>query len=137
MPESDAAPTQQLPAAGASPPGGGAVPRDERVGPGPEVAQWADELSDRVIGGVDWFKSRTTVPVLKVLRAVVYGVVVLVAFLMAGILAVIGAVRIWDAYIPVHPLSRRVWLGYVVLGAVLFLGGSFLFARRSGARGKP
>ena len=129
MPESDSATGPRADDGG---PAGGA-----RQAPGPEVVQWADELSERVIGGVDWLSSRTTVPVVKVLRALVYGVVVLVALLTAVLLIAIGVVRIWDAYVPVHPLGRRVWLGYVVLGGPLFLGGSFLLARRTAARGKP
>lgn len=104
--------------------------------PGPQVAGWADQLSGRVIEGVGWLKARTTVPVVKVLRAIIYGLVVLVAAVTALVLALLGVVRMWDAYVPVHPLDRRVWLGYVVLGSLLFLAGGALLARRTASKGK-
>jgi hypothetical protein len=112
----------------------GATPGTQH--PGPKVTAWADELSGRVIDGVGWLKARTTVPIVKVLRAIVYGLVVLVAAVTALVLAVLGVVRMWDAYVPVHPLGRRVWLGYVVLGSLLFLAGGALLARRATSKGK-
>lgn len=102
--------------------------------PGPQVSAWAGDLSDRVVNGVGWVKARTTLPVVKVLRAIVYGLVVVISLVTALMLAMLGMVRMWDVYIPVHPLARRVWLGYVVLGGALFLAGGALLARRSGAR---
>jgi hypothetical protein len=98
--------------------------------PRPQLKAWADELSDYVVDGVGWLKARTTVPVMTVLRVLVYGLVVAVALLVAIILGVIGLVRIWDAYVPLSPEGRRVWLGYVVLGGLLFAAGVVLLARR-------
>jgi multisubunit Na+/H+ antiporter MnhG subunit len=93
-------------------------------------------LSGRVVDGVGWLKARTTVPVVRILRAVVYGLIVVVAALTALVLAVLGVVRMWDVYMPVHPVGRRVWLGYVVLGAVLFLAGGALLVRRTAAKNR-
>jgi hypothetical protein len=144
MPESDDAASSAggAPSAGA----GGEVGTGGRPGyegqsagtqvPGPQVAAWAGEVGDRVIDGVGWLKARTTLPVTKVLRAVVYGLVVLISLVTALVLVVLGLVRIWDAYVPVHPLGRRVWLGYVVLGGVLFLAGGLVLARRTIDRGR-
>jgi len=111
--------------------------RDEGEGHGvrPLGATWAGELSDRVIGGVAWVKARTTLRALTVLRAVVYGLVVVVALVTALVLLILGLVRLWDVYLPLSPLGRRVWLGYVVLGAAVSLAGVALLARR-GARGQ-
>src|SRR5580658_9331915 len=103
--------------------------------PGPQVKAWADEVSDYVVDGVGWVKARTTVPVMTVLRVVVYGLVVAVALLVAFVLGVIGLERMWDAYVPLSPEGRRVWLGYVVLGGVLFLAGIVLLARRRTNKG--
>jgi len=105
--------------------------------PGPQVAQWAGTVTERVVGSVAWVRSRTTVPVVTVLRALVYGLVVIIAVLTAAVLGLIAVVRIWDAYVPVNPLGRRVWLGYVVIGGLLFLVGAALLARRASAGDKP
>jgi len=102
---------------------------------GPQVKAWADELSDYVVEGVGWLKARTTVPVMTVLRALVYGLVVAVALLVAMVLGVIGLVRMWDAYVPLSPEGRRVWLGYVVLGGLLFAVGVVLLAWRRTDKG--
>jgi hypothetical protein len=96
---------------------------------GAKGAEWADELSDRVIDGVDWVKDRTTLRALTALRAVVYGLVVLVAAVTALLFLVIGLVRLWDVYLPLGPVGRRVWLGYVVLGGLLSLAGAWLLLR--------
>jgi hypothetical protein len=103
--------------------------------PGPQVKAWAGELSDYVVDGVGWLKARTTVPAMTVLRVLVYGLVVAVALLVAFVLGVIGLVRMWDAYVPLSPEGRRVWLAYVVLGGLLFAGGVLLLARRHTDKG--
>lgn len=113
-----------------------AVPEGERrpsEGPvaGPQVSALAGELSDHVVDAVGWLKARTTLPVVTVLRAVVFGLVVVVALITATIFVVIGLMRIWDAYLPLHPLGTRVWLGYVALGALLVAAGTFLLVRRN------
>jgi hypothetical protein len=110
-------------------------PSNPTSAPGAQVKAWADELSDYVVEGVGWLKARTTVPVMTVLRVVVYGLVVAVALLVALVLGVIGLERMWDAYIPLSPEGRRVWLGYVVLGGLLFVSGIVLLARRRTNKG--
>lgn len=97
---------------------------------GSQATAWAAELTDRVVEGVARVRARTTVPVLTVLRVVVYGVVVVVAVLTALLLIILGLVRMWDVYLPLDPVGRRVWLGYVVLGAALSLAGGFLLLRK-------
>jgi hypothetical protein len=73
---------------------------------------------------------------MTVLRVVVYGLVVAVALLVALVLGVIGLVRMWDAYVPLSPEGRRVWLGYVVVGGLLFVAGAVLLARRRTGKGE-
>ncbi|MGH9106296.1 MAG: hypothetical protein ACRDZX_10755 [Acidimicrobiales bacterium] len=121
-----------------------AVERDGSVGvvPGPapvrpptgtQAQGLASELSERVVQGVGWLRSRTTVPALTVMRAVVYGLIVIAGAIGALVFGVLGVVRIWDAYVPLGALGRRVWLGYVIIGGALFLaGGALLSWRRSG-----
>lgn len=64
------------------------------------------------------------------MRALVYGFVALVALVTAAVLATAGVVRIWDVYVPVHPVGTRVWLGYVVFGGAMFLAGAWLLVPR-------
>lgn len=103
-------------------PGGQAAPRPGKT----QLDAWADQLADYVVQGVGWLKARTTTRAQTALRAVVYGVVVLVSLLAAFVLLVITLVRIWDAYVPIEPLGRRVWLGYVTVGGLFFIAGAFL-----------
>ena len=100
----------------------------------PGGAGWAGELSERVIDTVARVRSRTTVKVVTGLRLLVYGFAVIVSLVTAAVLATLGVVRIWDAYVPVHPLGRRVWLGYVVIGGALFLVGALVMSRRRASR---
>lgn len=89
-------------------------------------APWATSLSDLVINAVDRVKAKGTLRALTLLRLVVYGVVILATLVTALVLGLIGVVRIWDVYVPLSPVGRRVWLGYVVLGGALFLAGAWL-----------
>jgi uncharacterized BrkB/YihY/UPF0761 family membrane protein len=104
------------------------------AGGSPQVVNVADAASEHIIDLVGKVKARTTLKVVILLRVVVYGLVVAVALVTALVLAVLGLVRIWDAYIPLDPVGRRVWLGYVVVGGLLFLGGAALLGRRRTAR---
>ncbi|HTW07709.1 MAG TPA: hypothetical protein VME46_09370 [Acidimicrobiales bacterium] len=114
--------------AGQPAPGAGPAARPQ------PAAAWADELSNRVVEGVGWVRARTTVPIVRVLRAAVYGLVALVALVTGIFFGLLALVRMWDVYVPVHPVGRRVWLGYVVLGSALMASGVVVLARRGLAR---
>jgi hypothetical protein len=111
------------------------------VSPGPQTSRttktqldvWADQLADYVVQGVGWLKARTTTRAQTALRAIVYGVVVVVAVIAAFVLLVITLVRMWDAYVPIEPLGRRVWLGYVTVGGLFFIVGVFLLLWKGSA----
>ena len=111
---------------------GGAL--HEQRGVSDQASALAGELSDRVVDAVAWVRARTTVRVVTLMRAVVYGSVALVALVTAAVLATAAVVRIWDVYVPVYPVGTRVWLGYVVFGGVLFVGGAWLLAPRRARR---
>jgi hypothetical protein len=117
------------PASGGQPQGNGAERPGETAAPRTAKNQldiWADQLADYVVQGVGWLKARTTTKAQTALRAVVYGVVVLVSVIAAFVLVVISLVRIWNVYVPIEPLGRRVWLGYVTVGGLFFIAGAFL-----------
>jgi hypothetical protein len=87
-----------------------------------------------VIEGVAWLRAMTTVRALTALRALVYGIVIVVALVAALVFAIIGLVRIWDVYVPIEPLGRRIWLGYVVFGGLFFIAGLLLLAWKRNSR---
>jgi hypothetical protein len=125
---STSAPGGQSGGDGAGPAGAAPTARAGKT----QLDLWADQLADYVVQGVGWLKARTTSRAQTVLRAVVYGVVVLVAVIAAFVLLIISLVRIWDVYVPIEPLGRRVWLGYVTFGGLFFIAGAVLLLWKSG-----
>lgn len=91
-----------------------------------EGADWTADLLDRLDHLIDVVRTNTTDRLVKVARAVVFGVIAVILGTMAAIVAVIGAIRLLDVLLP-----SSVWLPYVVLGAI-FLGlGLFLWSKRT------
>ena len=86
------------------------------------AAQTADTI-ERVVGSV---RGKTSEPVERVARMVVYGLVAGVLGLTALVLLVIGLIRVLDAYLP-----GEVWIPYVGLGGIFTLAGLFLWRKRS------
>ena len=92
-----------------------------------EGADWTKDLLDRLDHYIDVVRSNTTDRLVKVARVVVYGVIAAILGTMAGIVALILAIRVLDIVLP-----REVWLPYVVLGAI-FLGFGMFFWRKKTA----
>jgi hypothetical protein len=91
--------------------------------------EWPDQIADRVESVVDTVRNKTTVPVTRAARMVVFGLVAGVLGSVAFVLFIIGLVRLLDVYLPWHPLARRVWT--VDAGAAaIFLGAGALAWRR-------
>ncbi|MGH9076008.1 MAG: hypothetical protein ACRDY0_00880 [Acidimicrobiales bacterium] len=74
-------------------------------------------------------RDRTTVPIIKVARGVVFGMVAASAALAALVLVVVMAVRL-NVYLPLHDPGRRVWVAYGGLGAIFVLAGAFSWRKR-------
>jgi hypothetical protein len=90
---------------------------------------WTDDLTDRIESAVSSVREKTTVPVTKAARAVVFGLVAGILGAGAFLLVVVAVVRLLDVYMPYHPLARRVWT--VDAGAAaIFLGVGALAWRR-------
>ena len=96
-------------------------------GPG---ADWPAQLSDRIESVVGSVRDKTTVPAMTAARAVVYGVLAAVLGITLLILLVIGVIRLADAYVPVHPIGRRVWIVDAVVAAIFLGTGTFAWRRR-------
>jgi hypothetical protein len=91
---------------------------------------WTTETADRIEAVVTAVREKTTVPVQKIAAAVVYGLVAGVLAIVALILLVIGLLRL-HVYLWFHPEGRRVWVTYVVLGAIFTAAGMFCWRKRS------
>jgi hypothetical protein len=85
------------------------------------AAQTADSI-DRVIGSV---RSKTTEPIERVGRLVVYGLLAAIVGLAALVLFSVGLVRALDVAIP-----GEVWSAHLVAGGIFTLAGLFLWRKR-------
>ncbi len=91
---------------------------------------WTVEIVQRIDGVVGTVRDKTTVPVVKIARAIVYGLILAVAGIATLFLIVIATIRIAIAYLPFDPHSRRVWVTYAGLGAIFVLLGAFFWRKR-------
>src|SRR6266700_4220221 len=90
---------------------------------------WTVKAADRIELVVETVRDKTTVPVQKVARGIVYGLVGAVMGLLAFVLAIIGLFRL-HRYLPFHPEARRVWVTYMGIGAIFLLAGMFSWMKR-------
>ena len=102
-----------------------------------EGQDWTTDLLDRLDRYIEVVRSNTTDRLVKVARLVVFGVIALILGSMAGVIALIAAIRILNVVLP-----SGVWLPYVILGAI-FLGlGMFCWSNKNAppatdAAGRP
>jgi len=98
--------------------------------PGTPRPDWTVEVTNRIESLVAAVRDRTTTPVTKVARAVVFGVLAAAAAVVALVLLVVGVLRL-HVYLPFHPEGRRVWVVDAALSAIFLLAGAFLWRRRT------
>lgn len=91
---------------------------------------WTDDVTERIESVVGAIRDKTTVPVTKVARGLVFGLVAGVLGAAAFLLFVIGLVRLLDVYLPWHPLARRVWTVDAGAAAIFLGAGAFLWRKR-------
>lgn len=90
----------------------------------PSEPNWADQVTDLVVDVVDTVRDKTTGPVLKGARGVVFGTVAVIVLFAVAIVAVIGAGRA----LALIPLAE--WIVYASLGGVLCLLGFGVWSKR-------
>lgn len=88
--------------------------------------EWAVSALDKVDDLIATVRSNTTDRLVRVARAVVFGVLAAVMGVTALVLAVVGAVRGLDELIP-----GPVWGVYLPLGAIFLLVGAFLWSKKT------
>ena len=89
---------------------------------------WPAQTADTIERFVETIRSKTSEPVERVVRAVVYGLLAAVLGVEALVLLAIAAVRFVNAYLP-----GDVWAAHLLVGALFTLLGLFLWSRRPGA----
>ena len=91
-----------------------------------EDADWTKDLLDRLDHYIDVVRSNTTDRLVKVARVLVFGLITAILGGMAGLVALIAAIRVLDIILP-----REVWLPYVILGAIFLGAGLFFWSKKA------
>ncbi len=86
---------------------------------------WAQQGSDLVLRYVDTVRDKTTKPMLKGARLVVYGVIAGTLGFVALVALSLALFRGVDRALP-----GQVWSAYLLFGGVFFLAGLFVFTKR-------
>jgi vacuolar-type H+-ATPase subunit I/STV1 len=90
-----------------------------------EPTSWPSQAADTVERLVATVRDKTTGPLLKVVRAIVFGFVALVLGLVAFTILAIAAVRLLTL------IPGGVWVGYLIAGGVFLLVGFGFWSRRT------
>src|SRR5437764_4977133 len=86
---------------------------------------WASETADRLDQLIALIRAQTTDRLVKVARAVVFGLLGLILAIVAVTLLIITFVRVCDIIIP-----QEVWLTYLILGAIFIAAGLLAWSKR-------
>ena len=93
---------------------------------------WPAQAADAIVNAVETVRDRTTTPIMKIARGVVFGVFAGTIIIVIIVLAIIGAVRLLDEALP-----SGVWLPYLLLGVLFTVLGAVLFRRRNAPAPAP
>lgn len=88
-------------------------------------SSWPAHAADTVERLVGTVRDKATGPILKVVRAIVFGFVALVLAIVALTILAIAAIRALTL------IPGGVWVAYLIAGAVFLLVGFFLWTRRT------
>jgi hypothetical protein len=102
----------------------------ELVPPPPNTSDWPAQATDTIVNLVDQVRAKTTGPAITVARGLVFGVIVTILGLMAGILLLIFAVRLTTDLLELVWDGAGVWLTYLIYGVLFTLVGAYLFGKR-------
>ncbi|MEZ5321406.1 MAG: hypothetical protein R2698_04910 [Microthrixaceae bacterium] len=85
---------------------------------------WTDQVTDLVVDVVDTVRDKTTGPVLLAARALVYGIVAMIA----ALILLIVLVAVTGRAIALVPVAS--WICYLALGAILSAIGLLCWTKR-------
>ena len=116
-------PPPDAPASPPPPPPGVAGPP---LPPPAPAKDWAAETADTIERLVGSVRAKTSGPLEKVARVLVYGLVALIVGLAAAVLGAVALVRVLDLALP-----GEVWAAHAVTGGIFTLAGLFLWRKRT------
>jgi hypothetical protein len=91
---------------------------------------FTDNLSDRALDAVDTVvaavNDKAVRPAVVAARGVVFGVIIGVMAITIVVLLSVGFIRITTVYL----FDHKVWISYLVLGAIFSGGGFFAYTKR-------
>lgn len=93
---------------------------------------WPAQAADAIVNAVETVRDRTTTPIMKIARGLVFGVFAGTIIIAIAVLAIIGVVRLLDEALP-----SGVWLPYLLLGVLSTVVGALLFRRRNAPAPAP
>ena len=93
--------------------------------PAKDESPWPESVADTIVDSVTALRKLVMRPVSRIARRIVYGFIAAILALLILLLAVIGLVRLLDAYLP-----QEVWLVYAVLGGIFTIAGLLIWSRR-------
>jgi hypothetical protein len=89
-----------------------------------------DGLSERALETIDTVVSlvndKAVRPAIVGARGVVFGLIILVVGLTVAVFGCVGLFRITNVYL----FDHKVWISYLVFGAIFCIVGAFLYAKR-------
>jgi hypothetical protein len=92
--------------------------------------EWPDRAGDLLESTVSAVRTKTVDPLSKIAQVVVYALILAAAGVSLLLLLIVALVHVIDAYLPVHPHSRAVWITYAGLGAIFVVAGVFFMRKR-------
>lgn len=99
----------------------------------PAENDWISGVVDAIVDNIDKVRTHGTENAIRVVRAVVYGLVALVFVAAALTLLIIIGVRLADAYLPIGAgVGDATWAAHLFIGSLLaILGFGFWFNRKT------
>jgi len=91
----------------------------------PAEPDWAKQTTDTIERVVGTVRAKTTGPLIKVARVVVYGTLAAIVGIAALVLLAIVLVRVLNL------LPGGVWVAHLITGAVFLLAGLLLWRKRA------
>ena len=94
-----------------------------------DTPDWPQQATETIVDFVDNVKHKTTEPATKIVRAVVYGIAIVLLGVPALIMLLVGIVHGLNQ-VATGVLDLGVWLVYLVLGVIFTIVGAVLWRKR-------